>query len=81
MKSPRMKATNETKPDLLVGAKAIAAHIFGTADARNVRRAYRLAERREIPAMKLGDLLCLRKSTWAHWVERQEAGFEAMPAE
>ena len=59
--------------DILRGAKAIAAFLFGT-DAREVRRVYYLAERDLLPVFRTGDIIHARKSTLLAWIADQEGG-------
>lgn len=65
--------------DLLYGAKAIAAFMFGeVADekdaAANVRRAYHAADKLGLPTFRLGSTICARKSSILKWIEQQESG-------
>jgi len=63
--------TQDLAQDLLEGADAIAAFMFG--DPRKRRRVYYLAERGLIPAFKLGETLCARRSTLVAHIQAQEA--------
>jgi hypothetical protein len=56
--------------DLLVGASAIAAFMFGTAKER--RRVYWLVENGRLPVFKLGSTICARKSTILRVVAQRE---------
>jgi len=56
--------------DLLRGADAIAAFMFG--DSGNRKKIYYLAERKEIPVFRLGCELCARKSTLLRWISERE---------
>lgn len=58
--------------DLLRGAEAIAAFLFGDPSQR--RRVYHLTAdaRRRMPHFKLGAIICARKSTLLRWIEAQE---------
>lgn len=56
--------------DLLHGAEAIAAFLFG--DKRQRRKVYHLAETRQLPHFRMGAKLCARKSRLLTWIEEQE---------
>lgn len=56
--------------DLLVGANAIAAFMFG--DSRKRRQVYHLAQSGELPIFKLGAILCARKSRLLESIEKKE---------
>ena len=58
--------------DILRGADAIAAFLFG--DPRLRRRVYHLTSdaRGGMPHFKLGAIICARKSTLVRWIEAQE---------
>jgi hypothetical protein len=62
--------------DLLEGAAAIAAFMFG--DATKRRRVYALAGddrgRDKLPVFRLGETLCARKSTLQQWIAIREKG-------
>ena len=62
--------------DLLEGAAAIAAFMFG--DAKKRRRVYQLAEdgrgKDKLPVFRLGDTLCARRSTLQQWIAEREKG-------
>jgi hypothetical protein len=59
--------------DLLRGAEAIAAFLFG--DPKLRRKVYYLTgdARVRMPHFKLGAVICARKSTLLRWIEAQEA--------
>lgn len=57
--------------DLLRGADAIAAFVYG--DAKLRRRIYHLAERKQLPVFRLGAVLCARRSVLLNWIADQEA--------
>jgi hypothetical protein len=59
--------------DLLRGAEAIAAFLFG--DPKLRRKVYYLTgdARTRMPHFKLGAVICARKSTLLRWIEAQEA--------
>lgn len=59
--------------DLLRGAEAIAAFLFG--DPKLRRKVYYLTgdARTRMPHFKLGSVICARKSTLLRWIEAQEA--------
>jgi hypothetical protein len=77
--SPRPKIASvslrgEARPladDILRGAEAIAAFLFGDRSKR--RQVYHLAERSRLPTFKLGAMLCARRSTILRWIVEQEA--------
>jgi hypothetical protein len=56
--------------DLLRGADAIAAFLFG--DEKQRRKIYHLAATSNMPVFKLGSLLCGRRSILLTWVKEQE---------
>lgn len=56
--------------DLLRGADAIAAFLFG--DKRERRKVYHVAEAGKLPTFRLGSTLCARKSKLLDWIETQE---------
>ena len=56
--------------DLLWGAEAIATFIFGDRSKR--RAVYHLSERYDLPAFKMGRILCARRSVLMAWVEQRE---------
>lgn len=63
--------------DILEGADAIAAFLFGTDEAereRNRRKVYYLAERSRLPLFRLGTMLCARKSVLLKFIVGQEQG-------
>ena len=70
-------ATGEVCPaladDLLRGADAIAAFVFG--DARQRRKVYYYAGEAnlQLPIFRIGSAICARKSKLIEWIERQEA--------
>jgi hypothetical protein len=57
--------------DLLEGADAIAAYLYG--DRKHRRKVYHLAATHGIPTFNLGALVCARKSTLIEWIKAQEA--------
>ena len=57
--------------DLLIGAASIAGFIFGSEDER--RRVYWLIERGELPIFRMGQIICVRKSTLLRTIEAREA--------
>ena len=59
--------------DLLRGAEAIAAFLFG--DPRERRKVYYLTgeSRAQLPHFRLGTTICARKSTLLRWIEAAEA--------
>ncbi len=59
--------------DLLHGAKAIAAFIYGEADDKNVRRIYHAADKLGMPTFNMGSTICARRSTILRWIAAQEA--------
>ena len=58
-------------PDILLGAAAIAAFLFGDAGAR--RKVYHLVETTKFPVFRLGARLCARRSALLLWIAEQEA--------
>jgi hypothetical protein len=56
--------------DLLIGAKAIAAFLFGDGSER--RKVFHLAETSRIPIFRLGGRLCARRSVLMAWIAEQE---------
>jgi hypothetical protein len=63
--------SNEIASDLLQGADAIAAFIYG--DKGHRRKIYHLASIDSIPTFNLGAILCARKSTLVEWIRTQES--------
>lgn len=59
--------------DILYGADAIAAFLFGD-DAKHRRKVYHLAATNGLPTFNLGAIVCARKSTLLEWIKAQEAG-------
>lgn len=57
--------------DLLRGGDEIAEFMFGDPEKR--RKVYYLAERKLIPAFRMGDILCARRSTLLEHIRKQEA--------
>jgi hypothetical protein len=70
-----LPATAEPCPtladDLLRGAEAISAFIFG--DPRQRRKIYHMIETGRMPTFRLGSMLCARKSTLLRWIAEQES--------
>jgi hypothetical protein len=65
--------------DLLEGADAIAAFLFGASEdekiqKRNRRKVYYLATCTRLPTFRLGAMLCARKSVPLQFITDQEAG-------
>ena len=56
--------------ELLEGAGAIAAFMFGDFEAR--RKVYNLVEQQRLPIFRLGKRICARKSTLQCWIVDQE---------
>lgn len=56
--------------DLLEGAEAISAFLYGDREKR--RKIYHLAATSRLPVFRLGSVLCSRKSKILEWVEAQE---------
>jgi hypothetical protein len=61
----------DPKDDILRGADAIAAFVYG--DKRHRRKVYNLAATSSMPTFKLGAIICARKSTLLNWMKAQEA--------
>lgn len=62
--------SSELGDDLLVGAAAIAAFVFGSEKER--RRVYYMAEINELPCFQLGTTLCARRSTLMRHIAHRE---------
>ncbi|MGC8535508.1 MAG: hypothetical protein ACP5QR_08225 [Rhizomicrobium sp.] len=62
----------EFATDILRGAEAIAEFLFGSPDER--RKVYHLAATSRLPTLKLGSMICARKSVLLKWIEDQESG-------
>ena len=65
--------TGEVRPlaeDVIRGADAIAAEVFG--DPKQRRRIYHLCETSQFPHFKLGSVLCARRSVLLAWIADQE---------
>lgn len=56
--------------DVLTGAAAIAAFLFGSSAYR--KKVYDLAEKSQLPVFRLGSIVCARKSVLIEWIEAQE---------
>ncbi len=65
-------ASPEFADDLLRGADAIAAFLFGSERPSGRRKVYYLAETSRLPVFRLGSLLCARKSVLLGFVAAQE---------
>lgn len=63
---------NNRQPDVMKGAAAIAAFLFGESARR--REVYYLVERASLPVFKLGAMICARRSTLESWITAQERG-------
>lgn len=61
---------NAFSDDLLEGAEAISAFLYGNPGKR--RKVYHLASTSRLPVFRLGSVLCSRKSKILEWVEAQE---------
>ncbi len=64
-------ASGNFSEDLLFGAGAIAAFLFG--GSRHRRKVYHLAQNGGLPVFKIGSILCARKTRLVAWIEHQEA--------
>lgn len=62
--------SNNMSDDLLEGAEAIAAYLFG--DKKKRRTVYNLVEKSALPTFRLGAILCARKSTLSKFIADQE---------
>lgn len=60
----------DRQPDVMKGAAAIAAFLFGESGRR--REVYYLVERASLPVFKLGAMICARRSTLEGWIKGQE---------
>lgn len=56
--------------DLLEGADAIAAFLFG--DGGDKRRIYHLVQQGALPSFRMSNIVCARKSTLLAWIKAQE---------
>ena len=56
--------------DLLEGADAIAAYLYGSPEKR--RKVYHLSRSSKIPLFRLGSMLCARRSRLKAWIKEQE---------
>ena len=56
--------------DLLEGADAIAAFLYG--DGGDKRKVYHLVQQGALPAFRMGNIVCARKSTLLAWIKAQE---------
>ena len=56
--------------DILYGADAIAAFLFG--DAKLRRRVYNLVEKKALPVFRIGASVCARKSVLLAFIAEQE---------
>lgn len=67
-----LRATNpvEMASDILYGAEAIAAYLFGDPAFR--RRVYHLVRRKRLPMFRIGANICARKSVLEEWIRIQE---------
>ncbi|MGA7329507.1 MAG: DNA-binding protein [Rhodomicrobium sp.] len=62
--------------DLLRGAQAIAEYTFGSAETKYRRKVYHLSATGQLPTFRMGNELCMRKSTLLRKVESREAARE-----
>ena len=60
----------EFAKDLLRGAEEIAQFLFGDRELR--RKVYHLVATSNLPAFKLGSMICARKSVLLAWIKNQE---------
>ena len=60
----------DTEHDIIVGAERIAQTIYGDGNKR--RQVYHLAERGHLPVFRLGQTLCVRRSTLNRFIADQE---------
>lgn len=65
-----MDTTNNLADDMLEGAEAIAAFIWG--DKAKKRRIYYLADTKQLPVFRLGDHLHARKSQLRAFIAQKE---------
>jgi hypothetical protein len=65
-------ASNFAK-DLAIGAPAIAKYIFGSDETKYRRKVYHLSATGQLPTFRMGNELCMRKSTLLREVESREA--------
>ncbi len=59
--------------DLAVGASAIARYVFGSDDTKHRRKVYHLSAKRQLPTFRMGNEICMRKSTLLRKVEGHES--------
>jgi excisionase family DNA binding protein len=64
-------ASGSIAGDILYGADAIAAFLFGTKGGR--RTVYNLVQNKQLPHFRVGANICARKSVLLAWIEAQEA--------
>ena len=62
--------TEVTRLDLLEGAGAIAAFMYGDPEKR--RKVYHAAARAGLPVFRIGGAVCARRSTLVRWIADQE---------
>lgn len=68
MEEDNVQHDNDNDPTILMGAKAIAAHLGLTQ-----RQVYRLVYECGLPHFKLGGTVAARRSSIARWIAEQEA--------
>jgi hypothetical protein len=56
--------------DLLEGAEAISAFLYGT--PQRAQKIYHMSRTSRLPTFKLGGILCARKSIILEWISEQE---------
>ena len=61
----------ELASDLLTGADAIGAYLFGDHPSRR-RKVYHLVRSSRVPVARIGSRLVARRSVLKAWIERQE---------
>ena len=65
--------TEFVEGDLLEGAEAIAAALYGADKAKaKRRRVFYMHEKKLLPTFSMGSVICARRSTLAKFLEQQE---------
>jgi hypothetical protein len=65
-------ADDNLADDVLRGAEAIAAFLYGSSSVKMRRKVYYLAEKSKIPIFRLGSMLCARRTVFLKWIAEQE---------
>ncbi len=67
-----IEETEKFAEDTVRGAAAIAVYLFGSDSLKHKRRVYGMADKKLLPFFRMGREICLRKSTHAKRVAKQE---------